>query len=405
MRLGRGRLRGVTFAKQFPNAEEPYRGLFVAEQLRATRDVVDWRVIAPVPFVPRALAEPLGKPYVKGVDSFEGIPVARPRYPVLPRRILYTTVAPAVAAASARAFSEAVEVHEPHFVHAHDLYPSGAAARRLTERSDLPLVVTVHGSDLYSNLVRPAWRREIREVCDAASAVVCVSSGLADDLVAELGVDEWKVQVIPDTYDEASFGLAPREREAGRAVRLLTVCNLVEVKGLDVLVDAVAMLVEDGRDITLEIVGKGPLRGMLEERSRARGIRGNVFFTGSVPREEIVAAMRRADLFVLASHREGFGVVLIEAMATGLPVVATAVEGPRDIVRDEDGILVPPGDPVALAEGIGNAVDRLDSFDPTSISRGVSERYGHHRVGRMLVELYEVVAGASGAASPPGVGG
>ncbi|HZL04583.1 MAG TPA: hypothetical protein VFE45_04050, partial [Coriobacteriia bacterium] len=87
------RLVGITFAKQFPNPAEPLRGVFVAEQIRATRGAVDWRIIAPVPWAPRWLARGFGQPYVRGADRLDGIRVDRPRYPVLPKRLLYTTVA------------------------------------------------------------------------------------------------------------------------------------------------------------------------------------------------------------------------------------------------------------------------------------------------------------------------
>ncbi|MDH4139980.1 MAG: glycosyltransferase, partial [Coriobacteriia bacterium] len=165
-------LAGLIFTRQFPNREQPHRGTFVVEQMLATSEDVSWRAIAPVPWVPKALSRVMDRPFVKGPDTLHGVHVDRPRYVVLPRRALYGSVAGSMARASRKAFADVVSRHAPAFVHAHELYPSGLAAARLAGSAGLPLVVSVHGSDLYSNLVRAKWRDALREVVHSASAIV-----------------------------------------------------------------------------------------------------------------------------------------------------------------------------------------------------------------------------------------
>ena len=397
------RVAGVIFAKLFPNKAEPLRGVFVAEQLRATSAAVRWAVVAPVPWVPRLLARALGKPYVAGDGNLDGVEVRHPRYPVLPRRLLYGTVAPLIALTARRAFERACASVGAAFVHAHDLYPSGAAARRLCERAGLPYVLTVHGSDLYSNLGNPRWRAEIQDAARGARAVICVGSRLAYDCVNELGIPANRTVVIPDTYDAAQFTFVKRtERRsvegegAGgpQGTRLVSVGRLSREKGHDVLLRALADLRSRGVAVTLRVVGDGPERAALDSLAENLGLADAVEFAGALPPGQLPDAYAHADAFVLPSRREGFGVALVEAMATGLPVVATRSGGPSDIVSPSDGILVAPDDPGALADGIAGSIENRAAYDSHAIALRARDRFAPHVVGERLTRLYaEVLAG------------
>lgn len=383
---------GITFSKQFPNPAEPYRGSFVADQIGATAGHVKWCVIAPVPFIPRFLARPLGKPYVVGDGSLRGIPVSRPRYVVLPRRLFYSSVAGSMARAARSAFRSAI-AGKPDFVHAHALYPSGTAAARLASAAKVPLVVTVHGSDLYTNLRKKAWRRKLDEVVSAADALIAVSDTLAHDLVSLLGADPSKVTVIPDCYNDALFRPGEQPRADG-TLRLISVGRLVPVKGYDVLLDALALLAHQA-DFRWEltIIGEGPDRAALIGRASHHGIADQVTFAGALPREEIAARLRHSDAFVSSSRREGFGVAIVEALGSGIPVVATRSGGPEGIVGPDDGVLCEPGDPAALADAIGQVAERRRDFSSGAIASRACERFGRERVASQLVQLYRSVSG------------
>ncbi len=388
-------LRGITFAKQFPNSAEPFRGLFVAEQVLATRTAVDWRVIAPAPYAPRWLARLLGKPFVSGGTDLDGIPVARPRYVVLPRRLLYTAAAPSMARASRTAWRAALFEHKPDFVHVHALYPSAAAMRRLVAGTGVPYVVSIHGSDLYTNLVRPAWAEEIRTAIAGAAAVVCVSESLARDAIALAGADASRTVVIPDTYDESRFTPGDRLPHAG-PVRLVSVGRLVEVKGHDVLLRAFALATHEGLDATLDIVGGGSERGRLEALARDVGVADRVRFAGPLGEDELRDTLGSGDAFVLASRREGFGVAIVEALAMGLPVLTTRSGGPEEIVGPDDGVLVSAGDVDALAAALPAFAGGLARYDRHAIAARVAARFGRDAVGRELAALYRaVIAGGT----------
>lgn len=385
-------MRGLVFSKQFPNPAEPLRGLFVADQVRATRGEVEWTVIAPVPFIPRLLAGPLGKPYVAGDGRLGDVPVVRPRYLVLPRRLLYGFVATSMARAARRAFARAVDTGRPEFVHAHALYPSGAAASRLAATAGVPLIVTVHGSDLYSNLAKDSWRASLAATVATARLLICVSPSLARDVIAELEADPRKVVVVPDCYDEATFCYDGEEPHREGPLRLVSVGRLVPVKGFDVLLGALRRVTDKGLDAVLTLVGDGPERAALETQAAELGISERVRFTGALPGEELAALLRETDAFVSSSRREGFGVAIVEALASGLPVVATRSGGPESIVGPDDGILCAADDTDALAACIAEMGSRLGSLDRSAIAARARSRFSRDAVGAQLLGLYRRVA-------------
>jgi glycosyltransferase involved in cell wall biosynthesis len=163
---------------------------------------------------------------------------------------------------------------------------------------------------------------------------------------------ELEIAVIPNGVDTAMFH--PREsREKSRGpVRLLFVGRVVFQKGLDVLLAALAQLPRDG-DWQLEIIGDGDRRSALEAEAARLGVAARIRFAGWCRRTEIAERYRAADVFVFPSRDEGMPNVVLEAMASGLPIVATAIAGNEELVRDgENGFLVPPDDPAALAAAL-----------------------------------------------------
>lgn len=407
------RLSGILYSKLFPNPAEPGRGIFVAEQLEITRDAVDWRVIAPVPWVPQLLASPR-RPYVRGNDDYAGVPVAHPRYLVAPRKIAYTTVGGAMASSARASFEQALSARA-QFVHAHTLYPAGAAALR-NAAGRIPVIVTVHGSDLRTNIVRDEWRAELQRVVGEAAAVVCVSRSLATELAEHLHVDSEKVLVIPNSFDDATFRYVARPAAARTVkgfapVRLVSVGNLVRVKGVDILLEALAKTVAAGANATLTVVGAGDERATLEARASQPDLAGRVTFAGRVDKEQLVEQLHSADLFVLPSRQEGFGVALVEALATGLPAVVTASGGPEEILGGSfvpglgSGLVVRPGDAADLARVLQKAVASLPDFDREAIAADVHTRFSRAAVSERLVSLYRrIVDGASPSISTPAEG-
>ncbi len=207
------------------------------------------------------------------------------------------------------------------------------------------------------------WRYRLNRVTDPlTNHVICVSRQVADFVVREVGIPQQKVVVIPNGIDLQAFAHLPARRQARAALGLPpdkpivgTVARLDPVKRLDILLQAAASL----RDVHAIIVGDGPERIRLEALSRQLGMYSRVHFAGE--QEDVRPWLAAMDVFVLASDWEGMSNALLEAMATGLPTVATAVGGTPEVVIDGvTGSLVPPHEPAALARAIERLLADFD---------------------------------------------
>ena len=224
-----------------------------------------------------------------------------------------------------------------------------------------------------------------RQAYRFAHRVVANSSAAAQQLVTE-GVRPARIRVIPNGVhlDRA----VPRPSRP-HVQTIVTVANLRQEKAHEVLIDAAAMLTRRRPNLRFLIVGDGPRRAALETLVDERGLRGNVEFTGH--RDDVPAVLAEADLFVLPSRSEAFPNAAIEAMAAGLPVIASAVGGLLDLIESHrTGVLVPPDNPTALA----GAIDGLISTPERAARIGadaratVTARYSFDRMVAAFDALY-----------------
>lgn len=242
--------------------------------------------------------------------------------------------------------------HQPDLIYAsmlkHDAYVAVGAGERL----GVPVVLRPEGAGATGDLAWQRWGRfgrRIGERCKAASAVVAISPAIRDELVAD-GYDPAKVHDLPNgvPVPEEPWQPAPPEVATKHA---MYVGRLAPEKNLDVLIKSWAIVERVRPQAHLTLIGEGPERPRLEGLIRSLGLGSCVDLAGAI--DDPTSALRLADLFVLPSREEGMSVALLEAMALGLPVVATAIPGNRGLVADgEHGRLVPPGDPEAMASAI-----------------------------------------------------
>jgi glycosyltransferase involved in cell wall biosynthesis len=164
---------------------------------------------------------------------------------------------------------------------------------------------------------------------------------------------------VPEPIDLARWQSALAEAAAPREpATILTVCHLYPRKRVNVLIEAMRSVVARRPEAHLRIVGTGPEAGRLRQQAHDLGLTDHVTLTGHLPFAELVAAYRRAALFCLPSVQEGFGIVLLEAMAAGLPIVACRAAAVPEVAPDGVcSLLVPPDDAAALAEALTTALD------------------------------------------------
>jgi glycosyltransferase involved in cell wall biosynthesis len=243
-------------------------------------------------------------------------------------------------------------------IHAFWPIPQGLLGLAAKRASGLPLVSTFFGVELtWMERQFPFLAPLLRRIVRGSDAVTAISTYTADRLRRVVpGVEP---AVIPfGAAIDAPPSLPEPRRDDGRPFELLFVGRLVERKGVHLLLDALATMPAGERPV-LRVVGDGPERASLEERAARLGLVDSVRFDGFVSTEALKAAFAQCDAFVLPAvidakgDTEGLGVVLLEAMVNGKPVIASAAGGIVDIVRDgRNGFLVPPGDAPALADAV-----------------------------------------------------
>ena len=269
-------------------------------------------------------------------------------------------------------------------IHAHYAAPQGFLGLLLKYTKRRPLVITVHGSDITVLSKSSVFRPILRFVLKNADRVIAVSAFLKRE-VEKLGVSEGKVEVI---YGGVTIS---KEGEAfdmpGKVIAF--VGSLVPQKGVDTLIESVKGI--KIKDTNLAIVGGGPERKGLE--ALAAGM-GNIQFLGR--REGLKDILTKSDVLVLPSREEGFGLVLLEAMALGTPVVATNVGGIPEIVEDRvSGILVEKDNPEQLASAISKVLEDEELRKAiTENGREKAKRFTWEKMGNEIDRLYEDI-GAS----------
>jgi len=383
----------LTYSTLFPNREQPVHGLFVEERLRQLLGTgrIAASVIAPVPWFP--FGAPVFGSYARFArvprsEQRNGLTISHPRYALLPKIGMLS--APFLMAASTvadvrRALASGAD--RP-IVDAHYLYPDGVAAALIARALDLPLVLTARGSDVNLIARHPLARRMLLWAIRRSRATVTVSAALKAALVA-FGADERKLHVIRNGVNLARF--APRDRAVARrrvgvdGFVVLTVGKLDENKGHHLVVDALSHC----PGATHLIVGEGPWRDGLARRAASAGIGGRVRLLGAVGHDELPDYYAAADVLVLASAREGMPNVVLEALACGLPVIATDVGGVAEILQGAPACTL-------LAERSSEAVARAlaavaaASSDRDAVRRH-AERFGWEAVASAQLEVLESV--------------
>jgi glycosyltransferase involved in cell wall biosynthesis len=305
----------------------------------------------------------------------------------------------------------------PEIVHCH-VYSAGLPALILGALSSAPVVVTEHYTGFQRGLVTGYDRRIARIVFGWADLVAPVSEDLAREVRAI--APRARIEVVGNVVDTGVFHPAPAQRSpesdypgpplhrpevqrdqagSGRVPRLLTVAALTEKKGHRYLLEAMSALRREG-PVTLELVGGGELRGELQRRVQDLGLEGAVGFRGEQPKPVVAELMREADLFVLPSLFENQPCVLIEAMASGLPSVATAVGGVPELLGEHGGRLCRSADSDALAAAVRAALADLRATDRQGLARDALERFGYETFVRRWTAIYTGLLNGSSIAQP-----
>lgn len=278
----------------------------------------------------------------------------------------------------------------------------GFAALRFMEHSGLPYVLTEQSGDSDAFIARRTWfwRWRYRQIYTRADRVTAISKFLVQR-VERFGARN--VVLVPNGVDVAHFG-----RPAGEAARhklrarmqltngpfVITVSRLVEKNGMDDLITAIGLLRQRQVSVNLLVVGSGPLEAALRAQAVRLGLEKTVHFIGFVEHAQLSILLQFSQVFARPSRSEGFGLAFVEAMAAGVPVVATAVGGIPDFIRDgENGLLCRPNDPSHVADAIGRLL-RDDALRKRLVANArslVQERYDWSVIAREMDQVFTSV--------------
>lgn len=278
------------------------------------------------------------------------------------------------------------EQGKPDIIHVHSCIWAGLAAIELGKLLDVPVVITEHSSAFLSGKFKMYEKKVISKSLNNANAIIAVSNGLKD--MVEKYTTNTNTFVVPNIVDTNLFNFKEIEVYGKDKFVFSCIGNLCKDKGIDILIEAFALAFK-GENVMLKIVGDGVDSGELKKLAMYHGVINQIEFTGRLSREQVAKVLKNSDAFVLPSRLETFGVVFIEALACGVPVIGTKVCGPIEIINENNGYLVESENYIDLANAMKNMVINKDSFNSFQMSQNCIKKYSQKNIIDKLKEIYD----------------
>lgn len=286
-----------------------------------------------------------------------------------------------------------------NLVHSHYIWPYGEIGTLIGYEKKIPTILSIHGSNLYQLAFKnDRWNRKIKLILEKTDHLITVSNFLKNILIDRFHINLTKISLVPNGYDSKLF--FPRKNDKLDIRKklcipvdkkiLLNVANLWEVKDHFNLVKSLHILKNKRGDFLCFIIGEGPLKIKIKQLIKKLELQENVFLIGAINHELIPFWMNSADLFVLSSKSEGFGIVLIEALACGIPCISTKNGGSEDIIINQEiGYLVEKEDPLDLSNKIEKALNR--NWNHTFISDYAKNNFSWFNICGKIKNIYEKI--------------
>ncbi len=270
---------------------------------------------------------------------------------------------------------------KPDIIIVHSVLWAGLLAERIKREYSIPFILVEHrgrfiGNNIHASSFLKYWYSDIiSRAFNSANHIVCVSESLKEGIQKLAKLSESNLSVIPNIID-SDFFYIPKYKKEKQPFIILSIGMLEKVKGFDTLLQAFASLTDNLEgEFFLRIGGKGSQEKSLRILASDLGISDRVSFLGRISRERVRDEMQRSNIFVLASRFESFGIVLIEAAMTGLPLIATKSGGPQTIIKAGNGILIEPEDIEALEKAMENLYFHYLNYNPEWIRQDAVSKF------------------------------
>ncbi len=294
-------------------------------------------------------------------------------------------------------YEQHAELHgHPDIVQVHSSMWGGLVAAWINQQFSVPFVITEHrGRFTYNGPEAQRLFKEwhmplLKNVFRQAGHIITVSKSLQAGIFDIYPEARKKVTVIPNMTDTDFFTPAVPGSKPKDPFTFLCVAGLEHAKGIHILMEAFVRLQQNSPGVLrLVIGGDGPERNRLERMSGRMNLKGSVSFTGHLSRNRLLEQLQKADAFVLPSLFEAFGIVLIEAMACGLPLIATRSGGPEEIITGETGLTVETNNPQSLANAMEALMRNYANYDQKVIRMHALTHYSREAVSKQYINLYK----------------
>lgn len=380
-------LRVLVVPSWYASDEHPTLGSFFREQAEAISEcgaevrVAYCELRHPIRLVKDILG---GKKTGLAVQREEALPVYRfTRYNLPPRNpeSMDVRFAEGLVAIVERLLSEG---WKPDVIHLQSFFPAGFGVLEVSKRYGIPFVLSEHSTGFSRQGWSPYQERILREVLRNAASIITVSRGLKNDVQQ---YTESEIKVIPNLVDFSKFQVSSSVFPPNDKFVFFSLGYLTHKKGFDILLKSFAQAFSQHESVELRIGGDGKELKFLRKLARGLGIEDKVHFLGALNREQVACEMNACHSFVLASRFETFGVVFIEALSVGKPIIVPDIDGPNDIVNEENGLIFIREDVLHLSTVMKDMYSNIRRYDSEEIKKSCQVKYDREVVGRTIYRV------------------
>ena len=377
----------------YKSPDEPVLGTFFEEQARALQNEgFEVGIIYPEYMPPGILFRKDNREFNdfymdKGIPTFHirataGIPKLR--------RLSYRYFSKSVR----NVFDNYVETFgKPDIIHAHSVFHAGIAGFHIAKTNKIPFVITEHLTAYLMGYINNRIDIEMaREIFQYADSSIIVSNNFRKDLEKQIGLEPNTFKVIHNLVNDLFFrSYTPKKYTPGETFNFFTNSFLLPRKNIGKIIQAIKILTDKKYEVSLTIGGDGPEEEKLHNLVNELDLKKQIRFTGKLWREEVKQELDKCHSFVLASQYETFGVVLIESLACGRPVICTNSGGPLDFVHPEQGIIVEEHTAESLASGMEKIMTGYNDYDQQAMINYCRERFNEQKIAGEIINLYRGV--------------
>ena len=267
-------------------------------------------------------------------------------------------------------------------IHAHSCFWGGIAAAYISKKYNIPLVITEHSSLKYAKYAKDSYKQYIFDAYKEADILISVGTGLKKEISEYVDRD---IMVIPNMVDLNLFYI---DNNKNKKFTFFSCAFLEEGKGMGDLIKAFSMAFK-GQDVILNIGGDGSTKNSLEELAKEINIDEQVNFLGALSREQVSEEMRKCDAFALPSEHETFGVVYIEALACGKPVIGANNGGAEDIIEEYNGIIANKNDVDSIKDALIEIKENYNIYNKNLIRKKVVDKYSEEVLVQFIKGVYK----------------